>query len=190
MADTQFDGERFIRQDFRATGLRGAVYEECLFRNCELAAADLQHSRFISCRFESCNLSLALISGSAFRDVNFEGCKMLGLRFDQCGGFGLDATFSNCILDQCVFHKVAMPKTQFRNCSVAEADLSGADLRDALFENCDLRDSDFGAADLRKADFRSARSYRLDPERTQLKGARFSVPEVLSLLDKYGLRID
>jgi fluoroquinolone resistance protein len=190
MSESQFEEQEFVRQDYRGRGLTAGVYELCMFRNCEFAAADMQHSRFISCRFISCNLSLALISNSSFRDVRFEGCKMLGLRFDQCSGFGLDASFTDCILDQSVFHKVAMPKTTLKSCSIAEADFSSADLREIAFENCDLRDSDFSGADLRKADFRTARNYRLDPERAKLKAARFSLPEVLSLLDKHGLRIE
>ncbi len=190
MPEAQFEDQEFVRLDFRDRKFAAGIYESCVFRQCEFGAADMQHSRFIGCRFEACNLSLALISDSSFRETRFEGCKMLGLRFDQCSGFGLDAEFIDCILDQCVFHKVAMPQAQLKNCSVAEADFGNADLREAVFGNCDLRDSDFTGADLRKADLRTARGYRLDPERTRLKGAKFSLPEVLSLLDKYQLRIE
>lgn len=122
--------------------------------------------------------------------MTFEGCKLLGLRFDQCSGFGLDARFTDCILNQCVFHKVTMPGTVFLRCAIAEADFSGADLKEASFLESELRDTDFSDADLRKADFRTARNFRIDPDRCKLRSARFALPEVLSLLDKHQLRID
>jgi len=43
---------------------------------------------------------------------------------------------------------------------------------------------------LEKADFRSAFNYSIDPETNRIRKARFSVPAVTGLLDKYDIEIE
>ena len=48
----------------------------------------------------------------------------------------------------------------------------------------------FSRCDLQKADFREATGYRIDPSDNQMKGARFSFPDVIALLNGFGLVIE
>ena len=44
--------------------------------------------------------------------------------------------------------------------------------------------------DLQKADFREASDYAIDPSANQMQGARFSFPDVVALLNGFGLKIE
>ena len=181
--------QEFNGQDFTKTGLPKGEYEACRFTHCELANTDLTGTRFIDCDFSACNLSLAKLPQTVFQDVVFTGCKLLGLRFDQCSGF-LSFRFDHCILNHASFYGTKLKGTHFLHTQLQEVDFTDADLATAVFDHCDLTKAVFENTALQKADFRTARHYSLDPEKNRLKGALFSLPEVIGLLDKYGIRID
>jgi uncharacterized protein YjbI with pentapeptide repeats len=73
---------------------------------------------------------------------------------------------------------------------VREADFSSADLTASGFLNCDLSRSVFHQSILEKVDFRSANNYSVDPELNRIKKAKFSLPGVSGLLDKYQIIIE
>jgi uncharacterized protein YjbI with pentapeptide repeats len=52
-----------------------------------------------------------------------------------------------------------------------------------------LRNSKFQNTNLANADLRTAKNYYIDPTHNKLKGARFSYPEVLSLLIPFGINV-
>ena len=60
----------------------------------------------------------------------------------------------------------------FREADLTNADFSGSDLGQSLFLNTNLSE----------ADLSTARNYHIAPEHNVLKGARFSLPEAMSLL--------
>ena len=74
------------------------------------------------------------------------------------------------------------------DCSAVEVDFREADLSRADFSGTDLSNSLFSKTDLSGADFSQARNYHLDPGQNKLKGAKFSLPEAMSLL--YAMEID
>ena len=45
-------------------------------------------------------------------------------------------------------------------------------------------------ANLEKSNFVGAKNYYLDPLKTKLKGAKFSYPEVLALLEGFGVKVE
>jgi uncharacterized protein YjbI with pentapeptide repeats len=63
------------------------------------------------------------------------------------------------------------------------------DLSKTLFDDCDLYQAEFEKAKLEQADFRTSRNYSINPEKTKLKGAYFSLPEAKGLLRKYDILI-
>ena len=59
-----------------------------------------------------------------------------------------------------------------------------------IFANCDLLDASFENSNLEKADLRNFYNYSIDPEKNKLKSAKFLLPDVIGLLDKYDIEID
>jgi uncharacterized protein YjbI with pentapeptide repeats len=115
---------------------------------------------------------------------------MLGLRFDNCNSFGLSLRFENCSLNHSSFYGVKIKKTTFKKAQLQEVDFTESDLTSSLFEDCDLARATFGNTILEKTDFRTAYNYSIDPERNRIKRAKFSLTQVVGLLDKYDIDIE
>ena len=63
-------------------------------------------------------------------------------------------------------------------------------LTEALFSSCSLNGTTYLDCDLRKANFKEAKGYLIDVTRNLIKGAQFSYPEALTLLDSLGIIVD
>ncbi|MEL6357775.1 MAG: pentapeptide repeat-containing protein, partial [Bacteroidota bacterium] len=83
-----------------------------------------------------------------------------------------------------------LSNTSFKDCSLKEADFTEAKLDGADFSGSNLDRALFEYTDLKKVDFRTARSFRIDPEVNQLKGAKFGYDGLMGLLGKYGIEVE
>jgi uncharacterized protein YjbI with pentapeptide repeats len=162
--------QRFEKLDLTQAPLPAGEYEGCEFSGCDFSGTDLGGFRFVDCAFSGCNLSNARLQKTVFRDAIFKSCKMLGLRFDDCSGFGLSFRFEDCVLSHSSFHNTSIKQT--------------------VFAVCDFAGAAFDGTNLEKTDFRTAINYNLDPENNRLKKARFSVDGLAGLLGKYGIVIE
>lgn len=176
-------------EQFEKCKVEREEYENCTFRQCDLAESNLSGAKFIDCVFLSCNLSLCKLDGATFQDVRFEDCKLLGLRFDTASAFGFSISAQNCQLQHASFFRAKLRKVKFDHCQLQGVDFGEADLTEATFGHCDLRDAIFDRSVLEKADFRTAYGFSIDPEKNKMKKARFSVQNLAGLLDKYGLQL-
>ena len=183
------EDKSFEKIDFTVKPLPKADYEYCTFLNCNFSNADLSEILFLDCEFIGCNLSNADLNKTLLRDINFKDYKMLGLRLDTCNGFGLAFYFENCALNHSSFYKTNLKKIIFRNSHLHEVDFTEADLTSAVFDNCDLQNAHFENTILEKADLRSSFNYSIDPEKNNIKKARFSLREIPGLLGKYDIEI-
>ncbi|MBV9986867.1 MAG: pentapeptide repeat-containing protein [Chitinophagaceae bacterium] len=181
--------KNFEKTDFTAAALPPGEYEDCGFTQCNFSETALSGIYFSECRFAGCNLSMVQLKGTAFRDCVFIDCKLLGLHWEDCNQFGLSFHFEGCILDLCSFFKLKLKAISFKDCSLQEADLREADLSKAVFDRCNLQGAMFDHTNLEGADLRTAEHYTIDPAQNKIKKARFSMPGVIRLLDKYQLDI-
>jgi uncharacterized protein YjbI with pentapeptide repeats len=78
----------------------------------------------------------------------------------------------------------------FTDSNLQEVDFGDCDLKASVFDNCDLQNAIFENTDLRSTDFRKARNFSFDPEKNQLKGAKFTIDSLPGLLTKYNLKIE
>ena len=67
---------------------------------------------------------------------------------------------------------------------------SNSNLAGSDFGNSDLQASKFQNTNLEKANFVGAKNYYIDPTQNKLKKAKFSSPEVLSLLAGFEIEIE
>lgn len=183
-------GEKIEKEDFQLNAFLTGEYENCIFSQCNFSSVNLSLSVFIDCEFINCNLSLMKLQDTAFRNVKFVDCKMLGLRFDITNDFGFEVSFSNCNLANSIFWKKRLKDTLFKDCNLSEVDFNDCDLTKAKFVNSDLSGAAFERTKLVGCDFRSAYSYRIDPEKNDVKKAVFSLQGVRGLLSKYDIKIE
>ncbi len=69
-------------------------------------------------------------------------------------------------------------------CDFIEVDLEGASFKESI-----LRGSIFEDSNLMKANFIDAQDYNINIERNRIKKAKFSSPEVISLLNSFDIKI-
>jgi uncharacterized protein YjbI with pentapeptide repeats len=174
----------------RPLSLAHGDFSSCVFKKCDLTGGDLSGATFADCTFDHCNLSNTRIDKVSFQNVRFAGCKLLGLAFTRINSLLISWTFEDCHISFCDFTTLQMKGSQFLACEVKECDFMNANLADSSFTKCDLGLTRFPGANLEKANFTGAKNYYLDPMKTKLKGAKFSYPEALALLEGFGIIVE
>ena len=190
MESKYIDDQTFTNVDFSKETFPIAEYEYCTFIGCNFSNSILSQTRFLEAEFVDCNFSNALLGNTSFQTVIFKNCKMLGLQFDVCDQFGFAASFDNCQLDHSSFHGMKLNRSFFKNSKMEGVDLSEADLKNSMLIDCDLLHTTFRNTNLEKADLRKSVNYSIDPEQNMVSNAKFSLPEVIGLLDKYPIIIE
>ncbi len=170
--------------------LEEAEYENCTFKQCDLSNQDLSGYKFIDCRFNNCNLSMTKLNKTTLQDVKFIECKLSGTKFETCNPFSLSFSFEGCQLNHSSFYQLTIPKTNFTNSVMIEADFTEANLGSANFSNCNLSGAIFDRTNLDKADFRTSVAFSIHPLNNKIKKARFSSDNLMGLLHSFDIIID
>jgi uncharacterized protein YjbI with pentapeptide repeats len=197
MSDDPFAGRDLFSQEI-FSGLtlggpepRNCRFEECRFVDCRITGNAFRVGSFLHCSFEGCDLSNWLVEGLRFVEVRFKASKLVGFQWATVKPDPLTMVrFEDCALDYSDFSRFRLKDGFLKGCSVREAnfertDLSGADCRDSDFSG-----STFSDTNLQKADLRGARGYGIDARRNRLKGARFSLPDALGLLEALEVKVE
>ena len=190
MNEKFFEQELYTKEDYAEKPLRVGEYDHCTFRDCNFAGSDISGCLFIDCSFRGCNLSNLKVTNASFQETRFQECKMLGFRFDECEQLGMTVRFDNCQLDHSSFYQVKLNHTVFKETSLQGVDFTEADLRNTILDRCDLLDASFDHSNLERANLSTALNYSIDPENNRVQGARFSLPAVVGLLDRYKIVIE
>jgi uncharacterized protein YjbI with pentapeptide repeats len=165
-------------------------FESCTFTNCDFSQCNFIAVAFIDCQFNSCNFTSSNINHVALRTVFFNKCKMTEVNFAMCDKFIFEVHFKECILDFSKFYTLKMKGTTFTDSSLVAVDFMSTNLTAVLFSNCDLYRSEFEKAIADKADFRTSYNYSIDPTKTKLKKAQFSIDGLKGLLTKYDIIVE
>lgn len=191
---TYYEGERFENLALSEESVEGCRFVDCVFSGCEFDGCRLSRCYFSECRLENCVLRDLKTRGTEAKFLTLNACTVSGVNW----GLLLPADGFSQVFDRvsgCVFRygtflrhnfrRMDLSDSSFAGCTFAECDFSEANLR-----KCVLRDCDFTRCDLSKADFRDAEGYRVDAVSCKVKGARFSLPEAVTLLYSLGVRIE
>lgn len=162
-------------------------FVNCSFELVDFSTINLSLSKFVECSFSKCNLSNTRMKNATFRDVKFLECKMLGINWSETQLLS-SPIFLDSILDFSVFQNLKLNGAKFKNCSIKEVDFYEANLSKAIFTGSNLSKTNFNKSNLSQADLRDAFDYFIDVKETNVKKAKFNLPEALNLLR--GLEID
>ena len=184
-ADIEYDDVTFKALKQPGVSLQGRKFQYCTFNDCAFTEGQLHACTFMDCTFNNCDLSLCNLRDSAFARVEFVACKLMGVNWaeiDQTNQFFKPFDFLACNLSYGTFIGLELRKIRLTDCTALDADFAEADLTEAICIGTDFNESRFLHTDLSKADFTGAKNYRIVPDLNTLKGAKFSLPEALSLL--------
>jgi uncharacterized protein YjbI with pentapeptide repeats len=140
----------------------------------------------VNCTFRECDLSLVEVPGSQFATVRLEGSKAIGVDWTRAdwttGKLAHPLAFARCALNHSTFIGLDLPSLELIDCVAVDVDFREAVLTGANLAGTDLTDSLFVHTNLSGADLSRARNYRIDPGQNTVQGAKFSLPEAISLL--------
>jgi fluoroquinolone resistance protein len=116
------------------------------------------------------------------QSVFFVDSKLVGLQFFKCDKFLLSINFNKCLIESCNFSHLTLKKTSFNECIIRRSGFLSADLTEADFRKADLSFSIFHHTILLSANFTEAINYSINPLTNKLNKAKFSEPEVYTML--------
>ena len=99
-------------------------------------------------------------------------------------------SFDDSMLNLSSFFKLSLRKTRFYACLLCDVDFIHSNLGGASFDRSDLSGALFEQTNLEHADFRYAIHYSIDPNKNKLSKAKFTMPGVLGLLDRFPIVIE
>ena len=159
------------------------------FHGLELIGTDLQRSKIIDCVFEDCILSAVDLKDTNLQ-ASFVNCKVQGINFFTAKRTFLSVKFERCLIRYSSFAELTLNSTSFEYCTLEHVDFADAKLVSTKFNGATFNECVFKNTDLTKADFREARGYQIDPTLNKLTKARFDLPEAISLLAGFNIRLD
>lgn len=190
MTSKYFEDKKFNMDSIEGLEIFSSCeFVECEFSNIDFSNQKFNYTKFLECKFENCNLSNVEVIATSFREVSFQGCKMVGLNFSSSHSV-FQTNFDGCALDYTVMQNLDLSNIKITKCSLKEADFSGCKLTGSSFEGSHLAGAIFTDADLTESDLRGATSYFIDPKYTQIKKAKFSMPEAMSLFSSLDILVD
>jgi fluoroquinolone resistance protein len=183
----QYEGLTFTRIAASAVRLHDVEFVGCTFDRCTLQGAVLSHCTFRECRFDTCDLSGAALPNVRLNEVRFVGSKLTGIDWTQAGDSELSrrllrADFEGCVLTLGSFFGLTLHGRTLVRSTARETDFRDADLTEACLQGTDLAGALFHGTKLLRADLTGATDYAIDPRTCAVRGARFSLPEAVSLL--------
>ena len=163
--------------------------EDETFKGLELIGTNLQRGKIIDCVFEDCVLNAVDLKDTNLQ-ASFINCKIQGINFFTAKRTFLSLKFDRCLIRYSSFAELTLSSTSFENCTLEHVDFADAKLASAKFNGATFNECVFKNSDLSKADFRNARGYQIDPTLNKLTKARFDLPEAISLLAGFNIRLD
>jgi uncharacterized protein YjbI with pentapeptide repeats len=188
------DGKFYEDVVFERSEFTGKILKNAEFYQCEFASSDFMKTSFEKCRFEKCvfknsDFSLARIKDCFFITCKFTDCKLIGIDW-TIAREPFRADFSGCRLDNSVFYKLDLRMAKITECSLISADFESANLSKAKLNGCDMSGCKFINTNLSGADFRDAINYAVNPQANNIRSARFSLPEAITLLNYLDITIE
>lgn len=194
MRDKYFENETFENLHITDNIIRDSEFIDCNFIGCTFERCKLSYCRFNECVFEKCNITEIKSNCSQISFVSFEDCNISGVNWglflSQSGFHELFQKLENCKIKYNVFSDFESKRFNFENNDVIASTFADCKIPESSFNGCTLTDTEFFRCDISKTDFRNAIGYKIDILTCNIKKAKFSFPEVNSLLDSLDIIIE
>ncbi|MBQ9709802.1 MAG: pentapeptide repeat-containing protein [Clostridia bacterium] len=189
-----YEGKIFKDVALENKTLLNHEFEDCVFEGCSFVCTTFKGCVFKSCTFVRCRLADVKNEGSDFKECTFKGCNLLSISwadvFTRNSVMPSVARLEGCCIKYGVFSHVNFGKFDFSGNDVVDSMFSDCRLSRSSFKDCNLKFTEFLRCDITEADFRGASGYKVELATCKMKGARFSFPEVVNLLNGLGIEIE
>lgn len=192
--ETYHEQEEIQGKTWSGENLEEMEWVDCTFSNCLWTACDFYKVRFVDCKFLDCQMDQCSFTASEMQHASFSRCTLLGINWEELKPSGRLATpiltMESCQIKYNQFVKMPLDQVKFTESTMVQCMFADCSLKNGSFSGANLRGTEFFQCDLRKCNFQQATAYIIDVMSCQLKDAKFSMPEVLNLLDVFELKID
>lgn len=192
----EYSNARFENETLSGVEVNAVCLDGCVFDTCDFSESSFVDCTFNNCSFVDCNLLLVKIPNTNFNTVKFERCDMIGIDWTVARWFRstkkkkqiFPVLFESCRLNHSIFVGLNLVNAVFVDCIIKEAFFEDSLMEGCAFKKCDLENSIFKNTNLRGADLSTSKNYDIDACQNNVKKAKFSLPEAMSLI--YSLDIE
>ena len=188
-----YEEQIFKNLDLKNKELLEINFEECIFEKCEFNEAVFKKCNFKECVFSHCNIGNIKFKNTKISELKIESCKALGINWTE-------AIFPNVVLNcplgfrdsdisYCSFYSLKLRNMDIVDCKSEEVDFRECDLSESNLSRTDFYRNTFYETNLFASNFVEAKNYIIDPLVNKVTRAKFSLPEVLSLLECLEIKI-
>lgn len=169
-------------------------FVECVFNHCVIENCKLRYCSFSGCTFLRCRVMNLEAEHSQMKYSQFIECNIAGVDWSYLLSgakfAGPISKLSDCHLKYNTFSGMLLKKFDFSGSEILSSMFAQCDMTESNFQKCKLEKTEFLKCDIRKCDFREATGYQINIMENKLRGARFSYPDVMSLLSVLEIKID
>ncbi len=167
------------------------LFDECTFNECNFDYTSFKHCKFKHCRFINCKLNFIELKSSYFLNTYFEKCDIVGVNWAYAEiSLHQNLKFLSCNISKSSFLGLKLSAMSIIECIARETDFRNCDLSKSILTGCDFQNALFSSTDLTSADLNYSSNYYISVFDNKIKGAKFSLPEAISLLTCMGIIID
>lgn len=190
---TEYLSQTFTDLNLAAEEISAKEFDNCTFKGCDFSEVIFNRCKFIDCHFSNCNLNMIKINYSKFLDVTFEDCRMLGIDWTKANwpNFNLYSPIKlyNCLINDCNFFGLSLNEIVIEGCKAQRVDFRNGSFANGDFSYSDLTGSLFNETNLSAVNFNEATDYHINIFNNQIKGAKFSRYQAVSLLDSLDIEL-
>lgn len=195
MPENYYEEQIIKDQKYQNITKEQSKFIDCTFENCSFEDCTITGCVFVNCKFYKCSIISLTSKHSEMKNASFHKCNLIGIHcwneLLPAGKFAHSIEkLESCCLKYNSFIEMPFRKFDFSGNIIQESAFEECDLQESNFRDCRLEATQFFRCDIRKADFRDAKGYVIDIPSNKLKQARFSFPEVTSLLASLEIKID
>lgn len=184
--ESEQNEQTFESVNWSARRIVSVNFYDCVFKKVDLKQAGFIECTFSDCRFESSALDELQVSGSTFSNTIFEDSEVVSVNWTEAKWPKIKVPspihFYRCTINHSTFIGLSLREITIEACQAKDVDFREADLSFADLSHTDFEKSLFISTNLTNADFISAKNYEIDPKQNELRKAKFSLPEAMSLL--------
>ena len=189
-----FENKFFQDTSCKEETITNKVFDHCQFKKVRFDNSHFKQCHWIDCEIEACNLSMVAFEQCRFDDVIFSDSKLIGVDWTRVKWPSIRLAsplkFYQSDLSCCNFFALMFPEILMEACKLHGVDFREATLSEASFVGSDFKDSLLMHTDLSGADFTDAINYFINPFDNTIRGAKFSMPDAMNLLNGFEIEID
>lgn len=194
MFESYEEGKNFETLNLVGETVEDVEFVDCHFRSCRFVDCQFSSVSFVDCVFTDCAMVSPIFSNSEMKHMEFKACQLQGISWEEVKPMGkiarLLSKMEGCTVKYSQFVDIYLDKVSFARSNIAQSMFANCALKSSDFSQCKLSETEFFQCDLQKSNFQQASSYTIDVATCKLKGGKFSMPEVLNLLDSFEIIID